>query len=98
MDLPCFFFLSLFDGVDGGVQAQAIRAVITPSAGMAEMKFVKRRNWDSLSAAYYCFHSFSSKQETATQSGESAYADHSDKFFMSMFHLKADENDGERGY
>lgn len=28
MDLPCFFFLSLFDGVDGGVQAQAIRAVI----------------------------------------------------------------------
>lgn len=40
MDLPGFFFLSLFDGVDGGVQAQATRAVITPLAGMAEMKCI----------------------------------------------------------
>lgn len=42
---------------------------------------------------------FFSKQETATQSGESAYADHGDTFFMSMFHLKGDkEEEGESGY
>lgn len=64
----------------------------------AQMKCIcqKRRNWDSLSAVWYCLHSFLSKQETATQSGESAYADRGDKFFMSTFHPKADKKE-DRG-
>ena len=45
------------------------------------------------------FIAFPSKHEAATQSGESAYADHADKFFMSTFHRKADKKgDGESGY
>lgn len=48
---------------------------------------------------YIAFIFFPSKQETTTQSGESAYANHGDTFFMNMFHPKADENDkGGSGY
>lgn len=98
--LSCSFSLSQFDRVDGGVHAQAILDLNTPSAGRVEMKCIcQKEKLEFTQCRPILLSFFPLKQETATQSGESAYANHSDKFFMNMFHPKADEDDkGGSGY